>query len=81
MYFPFSLFNELLSAPPFGFGRLKTRSFPNGIAKVHLFFELANFFEEIFEKYLRFLDKLEMTEDDKLDMTEVAYFFIDAITR
>jgi len=36
--------------PAFRLGRLKTRSFPNGIAKVHLFSELANFFDDFFKK-------------------------------
>jgi len=38
---------------PFGFRALKTRSFPNGIAKVLPFFDSANFsgenFQEIFK--------------------------------
>jgi hypothetical protein len=36
--------------PAFRLGRLKTRSFPNGIAKVHFIFELANYFSTFFSK-------------------------------
>ena len=48
----FSLFNELFVAPTFRFWALKTRSFPNGIAKVHFIFELANFFQTFLKNFL-----------------------------
>ena len=43
-------FFKTFTAPPFGFGRKNSRSFPNGIAKVHLFFEPANYFSTFFFK-------------------------------
>ena len=44
-------------APTFRFWALKTRSFPNGTAKVLPFFELANFFEQIFEEIFKIFYK------------------------
>ncbi|MBR4596570.1 MAG: hypothetical protein IKO31_07595, partial [Bacteroidales bacterium] len=57
LYFPFSLFKDLFSALAFRFWALKTRSFPNGIAKVQPFSESPNFFEEIFKEIFKIFYK------------------------
>ena len=45
-------FFKTFTAPPFGSGRKNSRSFPNGIAKVHFIFELTNFFQTFLKNFL-----------------------------
>ena len=46
-------FFKTFTALPFGSGRKNSRSFPNGIAKVHLFFELTNYFVTFLQIFFR----------------------------
>ena len=43
-------FFKTFTATPFGSGRKNSRSFPNGIAKVHLFLKLTKYFIEKLQK-------------------------------
>jgi len=45
-------FFKIFTASPFGPGRKNSRSFPNGIAKVHFIFEMTNFFQTFLKNFL-----------------------------
>ena len=47
-------FLKIFTASPFGSGRKNSRSFPNGIAKVHFIFELTNFFRTFLKIFLTY---------------------------
>jgi len=52
-------------------GRKNSRSFPNGIAKVHFIFELANFFSTFFKKTKRILQPLTPEKIKRIDSNNV----------
>ena len=47
-------FLRIFTPGPFGSGRKNSRSFPNGIAKVHFIFELTNFFQTFLKNFLTY---------------------------
>ena len=47
-------FLKIITAPTLRKGRKNSRSSPNGIAKVDIIFELANFFKQFFKKFFNY---------------------------